>query len=175
VKSAPLAYRKLPGGAWSAAGYSRLWLADDHLLEANSLLVVERYHRFFLRDIRAVIIEHTKVGRWLNIALGSFVALSALGTGGLAFSAQRAAEGDGQVVLWIFVGLLATPTLVLLALLAVNLVRGPTCRCVVHTMAGAHPLEGAKRLRRARRLLAELAPLIEAAQLGASSFSTAAR
>ncbi len=174
MKSPALAYRKLRGAAWTASGRARLWLAEDHLLEANALFISERYHRFFLRDIRALLVQQTVVGRVVNIVLGVFTFAGLLAVAGFAVAATKATEPEARVVFWIFAGFLIAGTLLLLVLLVVNLALGPTCRCVIHTGAGAHSLEAPKRLRRARRLLAALAPHIEAAQ-AAPAFASIAR
>ncbi len=166
-----VSYRKLPGAAWSASGRSRLWLADDHLLEANALLIVERYHRFFLRDIRALLVQQTKVGRVLNIVSGILTSVSVIVTAGFSFAAASATATDSRIAFWIFAGFFGVAALGALTFWVVNLLLGPTCRCVIHTTAGAHPLEAPKRLRHARHLLAELAPQVEAAQGGAPALA----
>ena len=53
-------YRKLPGRGLGWAGFARLWIAEDHLLEVNSLLFTERYRRFFFKDISALVIRRIK-------------------------------------------------------------------------------------------------------------------
>ncbi|MEA3207418.1 MAG: hypothetical protein QOE70_475 [Chthoniobacter sp.] len=158
------AYRKLPGGAFGMGGRTRLWLAQDHVLEANSTMLTERYHRFFLRDIRALLVLRTKAGRVISILL----AIAGLGCSGAAalmiLGGLRIEETEARVGMWVLAGMFGPVGLVLLTLLIINLFLGPTCRCVIHTGAGAHTLQAPGRLRGAQRLLVELPPHIEAAQ-----------
>ena len=70
MNSAPPAYRKLPGRGLGWAGISRVWLADDHILEVSSLLFTERYRRFILKDISAHIVRRTKVRLYWNLGYG---------------------------------------------------------------------------------------------------------
>ena len=60
--SAPAsAFQKLPGRGLGWTGRGCLWLAGDHLLEATSAVVMERYRRFFFGEIRAIIVRRTRV------------------------------------------------------------------------------------------------------------------
>ena len=155
------AYRKLPGRALAFSGIGRLWLADDHLLEVESLLFHERYRRFFLKDIAALVIRRTKVRLYWNLAHGI------LGVGGGAVTAASIYFGDqeARVFLWVFAGMIGPFALLFLVLFLINSLLGPTCTCHLQTTSsGWHPLAAPARLRKARRVLAQLAPLIEAAQ-----------
>ena len=61
-----------------------------------------------------------------------------------------------------------------LLLFLINSLLGPTCRCHLQTTAaGWHLLAAPARLRAARRVLARLAPLIEAAQKNAAPLPVA--
>jgi len=161
MNSAAPFYRKLPGRGLSFGGIGRLWLAEDHVLEVESLLVSERYRRFFLKDIAAVVIRRTKVRLYWNIAHG------VLGLGGGAATAALVYFGDRdeRVFMYVFAGMIGPFALIFCVLFLINTLLGPTCRCHLRTTsAGWHPLAAPSRLRPARRLLARLAPLIEAAQ-----------
>ncbi len=158
-------YRKLPGRGLGWAGLGRLWIAEDHLLEVNSLLVSERYRRFFFKDISALVIRRTKVRLAWSIAHGVLGIGGALLAGGLWWGGTLVAEQEPRIMLWVFAGMAAPFALLFLVLLFINLLLGPTCRCHLQTTsAGWHPLAAPTRLRPARRFLAQFTPLLEAAQ-----------
>ncbi len=155
------AYRKLPGRALAFSGIGRLWLADDHLLEVESLLFHERYRRFFLKDIAAIVIRRTKVRLYWNLAHGILGLVGGAVCGALLYFGNQ----DTRMFMYIFAGMIAPFAFVFLLLFLINSLLGPTCRCHLQTTSsGWHPLAAPSRLRKARRVLAQLAPLIEAAQ-----------
>lgn len=152
-------YQRLPGIGRGLFQYARLWAASDHLLLVVNLLgVTESYRRFFFRDIHAIILCRTAAGTVWSIVLGSLVA-------GLVAASVFA--GDAAVVFWI-------PAAVLFVAFLVNLLRGPTCRCVVRTPVQTVELTPLHRLRSARKTIARLRPRIEAAQgMGAAALASA--
>ena len=175
MKSAAPAYRKLPGRSIAFSGIGRLWLADDHVLEAESLLVHERYRRFFLKDVAAIVVRRTRARLWWNVAHGVLGFGGAALAGGLWWSGTFVKEQEPRVVLWIFAGMIAPFALFFLILFLINSLLGPTCRCHVQTTAaGSHALAAPTRLRAARRLLARVTPLIEAAQAARTTAAVAA-
>ena len=98
MNDASVHYTKLPGPSAGWSGRTRLWLAEDHLLEVNSTLFTERYHRFFLHDIRSVLAQRTKAGFYWNVALGILSALG-LGIAGLFYWAgTKFPDNDGFAV-----------------------------------------------------------------------------
>jgi hypothetical protein len=151
-------YRRLPGHRLlSMAGKQTLWLGDDHVLSVASTGYTEQYRRFFLRDITTIVVERTK--RWMiwSIVLGSVAgvfALLALATNGIGGGSDASAV---VVLLVVFV----VPSLFALV---VNLLRGPTCSVRIQTHVQTSEVGAVGRLRAADKLLAELAPLILAAQ-----------
>ena len=165
MNAAAPAYKKLPGRSIAFSGIGRLWLAEDHVLESQSLLVHERYRRFFLKDVAAIVVRRTKARMWWNVAHGVLGFGGAALAGGLWWSGTFVKEQEPRVVLWVFAGMIAPFALIFLILFLINSLLGPTCLCHVQTTAaGAHALAAPTRLRSARRVLARLAPLIEAAQ-----------
>ncbi len=164
MSDAPLHYTKLPGPSVGWAGRTRLWLAEDHLLEVNSSIFTERYHRFFLHDIRSAIALRTKVGLYWNIALGSLAALSLAAAGGLYWASIKFPENGARNALWFFSGTFVVAVVVLLIALLINTLYGPTCRLQIQTTAGTRVLASPTRLRRADRLLEKIVPHIEAVQ-----------
>ena len=158
------AYRKLPGRGLAFAGIGRLWLAEDHLLEVESLLIHERYRRYFLPDITALVVRRTKVRLAWNIVHGVLGFGGALLAGGLVWGGTFVKEEEPRIMLWVFAGMIAPFAVVFIVLFLLNTFLGPTCRCHLQTSAGWHPLAAPTRLRSARRVVALLTPIIEAAQ-----------
>ena len=144
MNEVPIHYTKLPGPSAGWSGRTRLWLAEDHLLEVNSTLFTERYHRFFLHDIRSVIAQRTKTGFY--------------------WGGTKVNDSDGRVALWVFGGIFAGIALILLVALIINTLFGPTCRFYIQTTAGSRLSAAPTRLRRADRLLAKIVPHIESVQ-----------
>ena len=164
MSAPPLHYTKLPGPGAGWSGRTRLWLAEDHVLEVNSTVFTERYHRFFLHDIRSVIAQRTKVGFYWNVALGILIAIGLALAGAFYWGGTKVADNDGRVALWVFAGMLGGAALVLLVALVINALLGPTCRFYIQTTAGLRLIAAPTRLRRADRLLAKLVPHIESVQ-----------
>ena len=163
----PIHYSKLPGPGLGWSGWTRLWLAGDHLLEMNWTIFTERYHRFFLHDIRSVIAQRTKTGRMWNIALGILGGVGFALAGAMVWGGFKIPNEDGRIALWIFAGMIAALALALLVLLFINALLGPTCRFYIQTTAGTRLLAAPTRLRRAQRLLAQLVAHIESVQSAA--------
>ena len=141
-------YRRL-AGSLTVSGFCQLYLAADHLLQAASTGYSERYKRFYLRDIQAIIVQETEAWKIWGVVAAVPGAIALL-IGLLV----------GDVGGWILDALGA-------ALLGAGLASyagGPSCRCVLRTAVQTEPLPALKRIRRARQVLACLQPLIEAAQ-----------
>ena len=164
MSDAPIHYTKLPGPGVGWSGRARLWLAEDHLLEVNSSLFTERYHRFFLRDIRSVLAQRTKTGYYWNLALAILIALGLVIAGAFYWGGTQVKDGEGRTALWVFGGTVVGLALVLLIALIINTLFGPTCRFYIQTTAGSRLIASPTRLRRADRLLEKIVPHIESVQ-----------
>ena len=143
-------YRRLPGRESGLLSYSRLWLGPDHLLLARTTFFSEEYKRFYFRDIQALIVRKTERREILNVIF----ALVAIAFGLFVLASPDSFWRGFWVV---FAGLV-------LCLLAVNWLRGPTCVCHIRTAVQTEPLPTLKHLRTARKVIARLKPGIEAAQ-----------
>ena len=143
-------YQKLPGTGHRVGGYTRLYRGVDHLLQVSSVTFSERYKRFYFRDIQAFVVVRTN--SWI-VVIALFLILALLLTG--------LAVGVGDSVGSIVLGGFAALSLVLA--LVVGL-RGPSCRCYVRTAVQTETLPSLNRLRRVDKVLAELKPLLDAAQ-----------
>ena len=146
----PPVYKKLPGRGTNFLERITLYLAPDHLLYVSSTGFSESYRRFYYRDIHSVTVRKTATGLLFNVLSGTLLFLclvGALSTGGAAG--------------WIGWGISAA---LCVTLLLINVLRGPTCVCDIHTAVQSRRLYSVNRLRRAARLLAVLRPLLLAAQ-----------
>lgn len=149
--SAPAnSYQKLPGTGHQLGSYTRLYRGADHLLQISSVTFSESYKRFFYRDIQAFIVVRTNT--WIV-----FTALFAI----LALLVTALAVGVGDSVGSVILGTFAA---LLLILALVTGLRGPSCRCYVRTAVQTETLPSLNRLRRVDKILAELKPLLDAAQ-----------
>lgn len=140
-----MAYRRLPGKKRGFYRQNTLWLGDDHLLAVDSNYYVEEYRRFPYRDIQAIILRKTASGRNTALALLLPILLMA---GGLVVSIRR----DYPEFAWFWGILIALLLLVLL----IHLVRGPTCACRIQVPLGIADLPSLHRRRTARKALQRL-------------------
>ncbi len=149
--------------AFAVASMSRssLWLGKDHLLCVDSSGYSETYKRFYFRDIQAISIQRTERRQWWTIILGFFAFLFFMLTVVGTPKTPPARWSGGEIAGGIFLGGL---TGLFLLLLLINLSLGPTCKCLLRTAVQIEELPSLKRLRRARKALARLRPLIVAAQ-----------
>lgn len=133
-----------------------LWLGHDHLLFIDSNGYTEIYKRFYFRDIQALTLVLTRRRLHWNWIWASVGVL-----GLLAWSAVVLANPPMSMA-----GLITGGSLALLfaVLLLANNLPGPTCICQIKTAVQAEELPPLGRLPRARRVVAQLRPLISAAQ-----------
>ena len=142
-------YRRLPGTGKSAVHYIRLYEGPDHLLQITTSGYHETYKRFYYRDIQAVVLR--KTDRWWLWGL-------ILGVPGvLAVLIGLLLGGGGGILL----GLVGT---ILFFVAGLGFAGGPSCEGFIRTAVQTERLLSVGRLRRARKILARLQPLIAAAQ-----------
>lgn len=146
---APKQYRKLPGRGATFTHYVRLYIGSDHLLQVASSGFSETYKRFYFRDIQAITLRKTYVGKAINAVLGATVAVLAVPA--LFTSAPV------TFVLASLAGFFAI-------LLGANIALGATCICHLRTAVQHEKLRSLARLRRAHRVLERLKPRIAEAQ-----------
>jgi hypothetical protein len=143
-------YRRLPGRAARLFGVEHLFLGPDHLLLVRTQGYVESYSRFYYRDIQAILIRRTDR---LGVGNVLFVLLIAGEAGLWALSTSQA----GRIFWGAQIALAA-------ALLGRHLALGPGCVCTLRTPLQEVELAPFRRLRRARRGLATIRPLVDEAQ-----------
>ena len=140
---------------------SSLWLGKDHLLCIDSTGYAEEYKRFYFRDLQAVVARRSNRRMWWNIALVPLnlfpVCMLLFASPGLPLSGWD--QGDVAVGI-LFLSLL----LLFMALVLINTLKGPGCVFYVRTAVQTEVLPSLNRLRRARKVLDRIRPLIEEAQ-----------
>jgi len=125
-------------------------LGKDHLLIIDTSGYTETYKRFRFRDIQALVFCTTDTWLYQAVILAAFAGLFGL----------IAVLGGGPVMAWIFGSLAVIFGISVL----VDLLLGPTSKCYLRTAVQTEHLAPLARLRRARRVIATLRPLIVSAQ-----------
>ena len=132
-----------------SSGNSSLWLGPDHLLCIDSSGFTENYKRFQFRDIQAVIVRKTDGYKYASLVLGILGLI-------LAVFALATDSSVARIVLFSFAAFFWL-------CLVVNLLFGPTTLCYLQTAVQTEWLP-IGRLRKARKVLNVLRPLIASAQ-----------
>ncbi len=150
-----VSYKKISGGGLLLSLLpglrTKLYLGADHLLLIEQFILVERYRRFYFRDIQAI--TTTRSARW--IVLGVLWGFLALLTA-LLFMVHHP-------VTLIF-GTLFT-ALFGLAFLH-NLLSGPTCIVRIQTAVQTHRFPPLERMRDFSSGMELIVPMIQKAQRG---------
>ena len=149
-------YRRLAGRGRRTGGcvsvgapISTIWLADDHLLLRESIYgLSETYKRFYFRDVQAIVIRRSP--RWIAwISVWTILCLFFFGC---------SVTSNWRVKAW------PVLSVICFVLTMIQLVRGPTCVTHLVTAVQRELLGSLNTLRKARRALKTLVPLIEAKQ-----------
>jgi hypothetical protein len=146
-------YRRLPGKKRGFYRTCSLWLGDDHLLGVESSGFSEDYHRFYFKDIQAIIARKTARSKIWSGVLAALLVLAAIA----AFMAIRKHQSMGATVYAVLGG-------GFLVGLAINLFRGTSCVCHVQMPLAIHEWPSLRRFKQVRRLLEELRPRIQTFQ-----------
>jgi|SRR5579862_5283825 len=137
---------------------SSLWLGQDHLLCVDSGGFTETYKRFYFRDIQAFTLVASRRRAILNwiLLVPTVPCLAWL----LTILVSQPVPDRGMVItLAILTSIFALPLLI-------NNLLGPTCTCRLRTAVQVEEVPSLCRLRRARKVLGRIRPLIAAAQGG---------
>ena len=148
VSSPAPVYRKLTPMHRGLGTMTQLWLGPDHLLHVQSTGYSESYRRFYLRDIQCLVLVHTASRTYLAVTLTVLL---------LIIGAIVVGSGGRLVGCAILAG-------VFLPFFLWNHLLGAGCRVVVVTAVQQENVTALSRLPKTRRIMAELKPLIEAAQ-----------
>jgi hypothetical protein len=128
---------------------TKLYLGTDHLLLIEQLILVERYKRFYFRDIQ--VIAATQSSRW--IAFGTIWGFLALLAAFFFF-----AHNLGAVIAGTFFTALFGFAFVH------NMMLGPTCIVRLRTAVQTHRISSLERMHEFRKGMDTIEPLIRAAQ-----------
>jgi hypothetical protein len=133
-----------------STGNSSLWLGPDHLLCIDSNGYTENYKRFYFRDIQAFIVRRTDGYKYASLVLGLI---------GLVLGIIGAVTSDsvGRAILFYIAGFFWF-------CMFLNLLFGPTTVCCLQTAVQIEFLPSIRRLRKARKIIDLLRPLIAMAQ-----------
>jgi len=145
---------------------SSLWLGENHLLQIDSNRFSEDYKRFYFRDIETITIRQTNRYRTWNYV---FALLGLLWVA--AFISNRTAAPLGAFE----VGVFSILWLCIVIPVIVNVFRGPSCRTMLKTAVQTEEIPSLNRIRRARRIMDRIRPLITAAQGNLTSDEVAMR
>jgi hypothetical protein len=149
MSSATRAYRKL--SSWQSFFVGGAVFRDEHcLVSVRSSGFEERVKRLSFKDIQAIVVSKSRrFGVSRRVAFGALlllVALSVASRYSLLPASVRLAIEVALVLAWLYISF------------------RESCRCRVYTAVSQEDLLSIRRPWNARKLLAELTPLIEAAQ-----------
>lgn len=153
-------YKKLPGRWFSPFVGRSLWQGPDHLLWVEGSMMHERYKRFFYKDIQALIMCRSNRRNIWTIFWGALILL--FGIIALMVSGTPYVSASFSAI-WAF-------------LLAVNLLKGPSCDVYLQTAVQFEKLSSLVRIPMARKTLDGIKQLVQLAQgpLDTSTLAAAA-
>jgi hypothetical protein len=129
---------------------TKLYLGTDHLLLVEQLILLERYKRFYFRDIQAITAAPS--GRW--IVFGTIWGFLALVAALFLMVHHPLAVSAGAFFTTLFG-----------CAFVHNLILGPTCVVRLRTAVQTHRLAPLERIRNFHQRMATIEPLIREAQL----------
>lgn len=144
-------YRRLTRNVAEVGTYASLWQGPDHLLIVTSSGFSESYSRVQFRDVKGFFIVRTARRAWWALVWFLLAVIPAIVLG------NSLADGEPFFISGGFL-------LILLAIILWNHVLGCGCRVVVVTAVQNARLPALVRVKKARKVLGRLQPLIEAAQ-----------
>jgi len=148
---------KLPGKRILTLGFARnsLWLGKDHLLHVINRGYTEEYRRFYYRDIQAILVRETSIGKTFSIILGIIagVSLFFLALGWFVWKWETFALIPMAIAAFLWI-----------VLFLVQIASGPTCICHLRTAVQFEHLPSLRRVRTARKAIAMLRHRVEAVQ-----------
>jgi hypothetical protein len=171
---APL-YERLTRPRAGLNGWGSLWLAKDHLLHVSNTFSLERYRRWYFRDIQGFVLQRTSARLAWNFFTCVIAFASLAVTGGCLYRLSKASGTSEPVLLLIVAGIFGAIGFLSLAGAVVNAVMGPTCTVFVQTPHGLDRISSPNRVAAFERILARLRPLLESAQTGSGGESNSLR
>ncbi|MGK0187704.1 MAG: hypothetical protein ACI9R3_003493 [Verrucomicrobiales bacterium] len=146
-------------------GCSSFWRGNGHYLYVKGsgflLPFSEEYHRFEFLKIQSVAATRTSGGTVWSILCG----VGAVISGALTAACVAGVDGSpSDPVLYVLAGVLGIAALICLAVIAVNIVMGPTCVVRIQTAVRAETVRPLSRWRSAREILSTMQVEIALAQ-----------
>jgi hypothetical protein len=136
---------------------SSLWLGPDHLLCVDYNGFAESYKRFYFRDIQAITVRETRRRTIWNSVLTAPLVICLTGLMAHAFPPG---EHIGGIIGW------SIPTLIFFVPFVFNNILGTACATQLRTAVQTEELPSLRRVRKTRKVLDRIRPLIAAAQGG---------
>lgn len=149
-----------------------LWLADDHVLSITNHFFTESYKRFYFKDIRSIVIEKTKRQSIFLLIFGLlflFWVLFAVSWVWNYYDYIQAIDVRyrfsyyNTYLAW-RAGFSVAVGLSLFIPFLINLIRGPTCRTFIETMAHREKIPALGRTRKALEAFSVLSRVVSLAQ-----------
>jgi hypothetical protein len=168
-------YERLTPPRAGLNGWGSLWLAKDHLLHVSNAFSLERYRRWYFRDIQGFVLRRTSARMAWNLFTGAIALTSLAATGGCLYAFSIAPATTTPVLLLTVAGIFAAIGFLALAGAVVNAVMGPTCTVFVQTPHGLDRISSPNRVAAFERILARLRPLLESAQTTSGGETTSLR
>jgi len=148
-------YKRLRLGGKGWLNHASYWLGPNHLLVVEVSNYVERYRRFYFRDVQAILVQNSHARLGWNIGFGICACLT---LAGFLFSTIIGLRDNVAATIWFAFFFLFGVCLI------INTFRGPSCSVHLRTAVQNQKLSGISRWRKADMLIAALASLIDAAQ-----------
>jgi hypothetical protein len=151
-------YERLSRSRFGLNGFGSLWLGKDHLLLVNNSFAVERYRRWFLRDIQAVVIRRTSARLVWNSVLGVFATLLLSGAGASLYGSSTSNASEDIMVLAVMASVFGLIGFLFIVAMAVNTSMGPACAVFIQTPHGLDRISTPNRVLAIEKLTARLQP-----------------
>lgn len=158
------AYERLTRPRFGMNGLGSLWLGKDHVLLVNNAFAVERYRRWYYRDIQAVVLRRTSFRMMWNIILGvvAFMLLSAAGAS--LYGSSTSTSSEDITILSVMAAVFGFMAFAMIGVAAVNTSMGPSCTAFIQTPHGLDRLSTPNRVPAVEKLNARLWPALVVAQ-----------
>src|SRR5579871_4676974 len=114
-----------------------LWEGSDHLLLVESDGYLETYKRFYYRDIQSITAYKTKDGLGGNVALAMLASIMGVVVLG------NLSDGSWAAFM--------VPFVIFAALLIMNVVLGPTCKCQLRTAVQVEDIPSLGRIKNVKK------------------------
>jgi hypothetical protein len=148
-------YQRAGNRGMTLSGEHRLFIGHDHLLLVVTSGYIELSKRFNFRDIQSIIIQESPAQLIWNWVLTFGMVMSVL------FLVLTWAEFPFRMLALGCTALLSIP-------LIINNARGQSCTCHVQSAVQRERLHSLSRVRKARRFLEKVTPLLLEAQAGSA-------